>query len=184
AIAWIQRDTEENRWRVVRAYETPKGGDPDRIASLLTGIPISGPEAPRYTPEEVDLMAWTHTLPRVIYVGDHYGNHKSADGKSSFYEALRAKSSELSEGRHVVNVQTVTKDNARLFSVRHRDLSPLILRLDWHDHPSVAMALGRMKEARFEDRNPNRQYAKEVVEPKHDRTSHMRTAFEYWAVAV
>lgn len=184
AIAWIQKDDRENRWRVVRAYETPGGTGPEHVASLLTGTPISGPEAPHYTPEEIDLMAWTASLGRVRYVGDHYGTHKATDGKTSFYSLLAEKSRALTEGRHVVTVATVTKDNAREFSTRRTALAALLPRIDWHDHPSVAVALSRMKEARFQNRNPNRQYAKEITAPAHDYTSHTRTMFEYFAVNV
>ena len=184
AVVWIQRDTPNNRWRVVNAYEAPRGSTPEHIASVLTGTPLSGPEAPQYTADEIRLMQWTAKLPLVYYVGDHYGTHKSTDGKTSIYSLYADKSREITQGRHVITVRTITKDNARQFRVRQPTLAALLPKIDWDEHPNVLMALSRLREARFEARNPNRQYAKEVTEPKHDVTSHMRTAFEFFAVNV
>ncbi len=184
AIVWIQRDIPANRWRVVRAYETPGASNPQHIASILTGTPVSGPDAPRYTDAELELMEWTATLGMIHYVGDHYGTHAPIDGVTSIYSEIARHSRELTGGNHVVNFQSTTKGNAREFEPRRLALSGLIPRLDFDDHPSVSMALSRLKEARWGERNPNRQYSREMTTPPHDRTSHMRTAFEYWAVAV
>jgi hypothetical protein len=184
AMVWIQEDKATGRYRVIKGYETPKSPDPEFVASILVGIPISGYGSYDYSdPDLQSLMEWTKNLRKpVIYYGDPAGNARGGDGKRTFYEALADVSKELTNGLNKIAVGTVTADSARTFAVRKRQLSELSPYMDF-DHDRGARAfLEALKESRYPERDPNRAYSKEVLEPQHDRWSHRRTALEFWAV--
>lgn len=195
AIIWIQDDPKANRYRVVNAFEGHGGEDTGFIASVLTGVYVSGPGGYNYRqyPELAELMEWTGNLQvPVIYVGDPYGNHRGGDGKKSFYEGLRDDSEKLTGGANVVYVRAptsievpgITTRDTRNHLRRKVALNKIIGRLDFNDSKGAASVLTALKESKYPARKEGRTYSSEILEPSHDKYSHRRTAMEFFAVNV
>lgn len=188
AIVWLQEDQITRRFRVVEAFEGLGGEEAEFFASVLCGIKISGAHGYDYSryPRIDELMEWLANLNRPItYFGDPYGNHRGADGKRTFYEALRDKAHELSDGRNRVHVNSITKwrgKDARGFVARKEALLELAGRLDFNRSAGGSLVLTALKESRYPERKPGRVYQTEILEPQHDEFSHIRSAVEFWAV--
>ena len=195
ANIWIQEDPKTNRYRVVDGFEGMGGEDVDFIASVLVGVPISGPGGFNYRdyPGLQEIMEWTGSLQQpVIYYGDPYGNHKGGDGKKSFYEGLRDASEKLTGGANVIYVKAptmievpgiVSKDT-RNHQRRKVALNKIINKLDFNDTRGAASVLTALKESKYPARKDGRTYSSEILEPAHDKYSHKRSAMEFFAVNV
>lgn len=193
AIVWIQEDTTSRRYRIIDGFEGMGGEESDFYASVLVGVPISGVGGYDYGKygRVLDLMEWTASIGRpVIYFGDPAGASRGAGGRKTYYDELREKTHELTQGRNIVHVRSVTKHteegkkDARSHLVRKNALSKLAPRLDFNATPGASAVLTALKESRYPERKEGRAYVSETLEPQHDRNSHYRTALEYFAVNI
>lgn len=187
AVAWIQHDTLTNRYRVIKGFQSQGGETPEFIASVITGIPISGYGGYNYSenlyPGIGELMEWTANLKRsVIYFGDHYGTHGGGGSMSNYYDVLREKSEEMTDGQRTISVRTVTKDDSRSHDKRKNALSSLASRMDFDKNRGAAFVLAALQESKYPTRKEGRAYIDPVMKPEHDEWSHMRSAIEYFAI--
>lgn len=190
AIIWIERDKVAGRYRVVEAFQGFGGESAEFVASVLVGIPVSGYGGYNYGqyPGLQAIMDWTGNLRRPIqYVGDPYGAVRGADGRRTFYQALREESDKLTNGNNVVTVHYNTKadeGDARTFMKRKKAVEMIWSRMDFHRAAGPNMVLTALQESRYPERRATYAYTTEILEPQHDEFSHLRSAFEYWAVHV
>ena len=180
---------------MVDGFEGVGGEDTGFIASVLTGVYVSGHGGYKYHqyPDIGPLMEWTGNLQvPVVYVGDPYGNHRGGDGKKSFYEGLRDDSERLTGGANVIYVKAptsievpgITTKDTRNHLRRKVALNKIINKLDFNDTKGAASVLTALKESKYPARKEGRTYSSEILEPAHDKYSHRRTAMEFFAVNV
>lgn len=192
AVGWVQEDVGAGRFRVIDGFENDGTEDAEFMASVLTGVPISntGYDYAKY-PGIEHLMDWLYNLRRPItYVGDPAGNSRSGDGKRSYFEALRDKSSELTHKGHVIRVATLTQvqsaldekaRSARYHTTRKINLNRLLPRLDINDTPGAIRILTALQRSRYPELKAGASRTVERLEPLHDEHSHLRSGMEYLA---
>jgi hypothetical protein len=186
-VVWIQEMPmlpPERRYRVVQAYQCVNKSA-RFLASVLVGVPITGPNGWTYQDYEsaFPIIEWVNTLGHSVrYFGDPYGNNRGGDGEMTYYERLRDESNKLTNGRHVIYVVAPTKrddqslGDLRSYHLRMQAANNLLKMTEWNNTPMVAYALKCMGEARFGEGKTN------ARAPEHDETSHARSAYEHWAV--
>jgi len=192
AAVWIQEDRAAKRYRIVNSFMGRGGEDAEFLTSIVLGIPLSGLgyDYGSY-PGLHDLMAWTGSLNRaVIYVGDPAGRNAGGASHKSFYDGMTTSSRDMSGGSSVINVRTITKieksgqGDARSFQNRRTAINKLTHRMDFDANPGGIMVLTALQETRYLQRKEGRTYQSELLEPAHDKWSHLRSAVEFWAVII
>jgi hypothetical protein len=183
AIVWIQE--QGGQYVVLDAYQN-RGKPAAFYGSIITGTP--SPEFEwQYTRDDYDFMNWTKSLdPRYLKSGHHFygdvtGNNVTGATEESFYKAMeRSHGIRINAYRDYFGREVGFQPEARTIKNRVETLREML--------PSFTFATTRG--ARFAlqcltDNHYPTETGKSVNEsksPVHDGTSHMATAFEYFAV--
>lgn len=182
AIAWIQDQGGE--FVVLDAYQN-RGKDAEFYGTIITGEPREGPW--QYTDDDLRFMEWTRTLPKGYYTsgghfyGDVSGHNVTGATYDSFYSVLEQKFGvRINKDRMVDGSLIGYRKEARTHKGRREALREILPSFRFCVTPGARFALRCLQENRFPAES-----GKSMTEAKaaiHDQTSHMTTAFEYFAV--
>jgi len=170
AIIWWQRDPVTGRRRIIDCYWN-HGKLIDFYVPFITGeIPSGQPYG--YTDEEREIIEAHRLYKPAIHFGDPSGKQRhQASNNKSVIDQLR-----------VFGIHVNTKPDANSFEIR-KTKSKLVMRdLEANDNPRTQYLRECMLNARYPERRMTSQSTTIPDKPIHDWTSHLRTAFEYYAV--
>jgi hypothetical protein len=182
AIVWIQ--DQGGKYAVIGAYENA-GKDAEFYGTIITGEPREGPW--QYTESDLRFMEWTRTLPKgylrsgVHFFGDVSGHNVNGATLDSFYSVLEDKFDiHINKDRMSDNSILGYRKEARTHKGRREALREILPSMVFSTENNAPYALRCLQDNRFPPET-----GKAVTEGKaaiHDQTSHMTTAFEYFAV--
>lgn len=169
AIIWWQRDPMTGRRRIVDCYWN-SGKLIDYYVPYVTGE-LASEGRYKYMPNELEIIDEHRLWKPAIHFGDPAGKMRSqAGGNRSVIDQLR---------EH--GIFTHTKDDANKFEIR-RTKSRLVMRdLDVNDNVRTRYLRECMLNSRYPSERKG-QTTSVALKPIHDWTSHLRSAFEYYAV--
>jgi hypothetical protein len=181
AIAWIQDQGGE--LVVLDAYQS-RGKDAAFYGTIIMGDP--SPEF-QYTDEELRFMEWTKTLPQsylktgLHFFGDVSGHNVTGATYDSFYSVLEANHGiRINKDRMVDGSLIGYRKEARTHKGRREALREMLPSFRFTTTHGARFALKCLQDNRFPTES-----GKSMTEQKaaiHDGSSHMVTAFEYFAV--
>jgi hypothetical protein len=181
AIVWIQDQGGE--FVVLDAYQS-RGKD-----ARFYGTIITGQESPeyQYTDEDLRFMEWSRSLPQsylksgVHFYGDVSGHNVTGATYDSFYSILEEEFGiRINKDRMVDNSFVGYRKEARTHKGRREALREMLPSFVFTTSHGSRFALKCLQDNRFPPES-----GKGVTEQKaaiHDGSSHMTTAFEYFAV--
>ncbi len=182
ALHWLQFHAPSGRPRLIDSYENA-GKTAAFYASILSGIPVSGPEGFAYDEADFAAMDFARTITDpIVYVGDPYGRNRGADGRSTVYETLAEEAKRLSNGNVFIHVLTSYAPDDRSYTGRRDALATMLPMMDFNDTPQVRTTLQALKEQRYKAVSASREIVNPTSDPVHGWGSHRVTALEFGAV--
>lgn len=169
AMIWWQRDPMSGRRRIIDVYWN-NGKLIDFYVPFVTGE-LPSDQTYHYTYDDMEVIEDHRKYKPAIHFGDPAGKNRSqAGGNKSVIGILK---------EHGIFVHTNDKENT--YDPR-RTKSKLLMRdLDVNDNPRTRYLRECMINARF-NISENTNTTSTIPKPIHDWTSHLRSAFEYYAV--
>ena len=170
AIIWWQRDPVTGRRRIIDCY-WKSGKLIDYFVPFITGEIPSG-NVYEYTADENEIIQAHREYKPAIHFGDPAGKQRhQAAGNKSVIDQLRE-----------FGIHVHTKDDSTNFEIRKTKSKLLMRELDVNDNARTRYLRECMLNSRYPVRRDNTQSVTVPVKPIHDWTSHLRSAFEYYAV--
>ena len=183
AIVWIQ--DQGGKLAVVGAYQN-RGKDAEFYGTIITGEPKPDYEW-QYTEADYRFMEWTKTLPTGYlksghhFFGDVSGSAVTGATYDSFYSILKDKFGiRINADRDIFGNSVAYKYESRTHKHRREALREMLPSMVFSTERNVPYALKCLQDNRFPAES-----GRNVSEGKaaiHDDTSHLTTAFEYFAV--
>lgn len=181
AIVWIQE--QGDKYAVIGAYESY--GKP---AAFYAGIIKGEPDftAPwEYSQSDLDFMEWTAGLPTAYlrnasFFGDVSGHSVHGATMDSFYSVLESEGIHINKDRMADGQAVGFRREARTHKGRQEALREMLPAFVFSNDHNAPYALKCLQENRYPEET-----GKAVTESKaakHDDTSHIVTAIEYFAV--
>lgn len=169
AMIWWQRDPVSGRRRIIDCYWN-NGKLIDFYVPFVTGeIPSGGPYG--YNERDLDIIEAHRLYKPAIHFGDPSGKNRSQTSNKSVIDQLR-----------ISGIHVLTKPESNDFEIRKTKSKLLIRDLEVNDNERTRYLRECMLNARYPERRMNTQATTVPDKPIHDWTSHLRTAFEYYAV--
>jgi hypothetical protein len=169
AIVWAANRPGTDRYRLVDCY-AKRGRTIDFFVPILTGDPRVESRW-GYGPRELAAVDRHADWPAASHYGDPAGKQRNPVTNTSVIQAL-------AERGIMVTTSSKYNDLESRMSMTHEFLS----RVDGFALPECQPLIDALENARFPSRTEREQSVQPIRKPKHDNTSHYRTAVEYLAV--
>ena len=181
AIVWIQEQGE--KYAVIGAYES-HGKPAAFYATIIKGEPdFTAPW--EYSNSDLDFMEWTSKLPtsylrNASFFGDVSGHSVFGATMDSFYSVLEQHGIHVNKDRMPDGQAVGFRREARTHKGRQEALRGILPNFIFSNDHNAPYALKCLQENRYPDETGNAM--NEAQAAKHDDTSHIVTAIEYFAV--
>lgn len=170
AIIWSQPSREG--LRIIDVYRNT-GKNIDFYIPFLTGM-IYGENSYEYKPEDMEIIQAHRDWKKPTYFGDPAGRFSSQVSDETVFSILR-------KYGIIVNF----KDSWKEFKIRKHEAKLLIMgRIQLNDNPRTRYFNLMMIQASYPIVKVNGVGEVRSEKPKHDQTSHYRSAFEYMAIGL
>jgi hypothetical protein len=171
AIIWAQKNQENGKLRIVDTYSAT-GKNIDFFVPLITGI--TGENAHLYSPEDLRIISEHKNWRRATHFGDPAGRFVNNVTNQTVFTVLR-------DNGIIVNF----RDSWKYFSERKVAARELILRgIEINSNNRTKYFNVCMTNASYPKVKQGGVETVRSLEPKHDYTSHYRSAFEYGALGL
>lgn len=170
AIIWAQPS--RDGFRIIDVYRNT-GKNIDFYIPLVTGM-IYGDNTYEYKPEETNMIAEHNKWKRATHFGDPAGRFRNQVSDETVMSVLRKYS-----------IYVNFKENWKEFKIRKHEAKMLIMgRILLNDNPRTRYFNLCMIQASYPIVKVNGVGEVRSESPKHDSTSHFRSAFEYLAIGI
>ena len=170
AIIWTQKDFATNKVYLLDAYQVPNKPI-EFMASFVLGIPINDPVTKTpfvYDDEELKIIE-RHAIWKAVYAG-HWGD--PFNGNATQTNARSSIKQSLAQFDIHVSCRTTGTSLEERIRKAHLIFPRLIVNTDCYDF------MQSIVHSKYPD--DTKQMTTEKTKPVHDRSSHFRTAFEYF----
>jgi hypothetical protein len=181
AIVWIQE--QNGKYALIGAYEN-RGKPAEFYTTIIKGEPDFD-AGWNYTHSDIEFMEWTSTLPRGYltngaFYGDVSGHNITGATMDSFYSILSRHGIHVNKDRQSESDTVGFRREARTHKGRQeavREILPSFVIAADHNAP---YALRRLQENQYPAESGKAMTESKAA--KHDDSSHITTAIEYFAV--
>lgn len=185
ALLVIQEDVATGNWNVLDAYQN-KGVEAAFYGTILAAQPDEARFPRMYGERELAFMELIQQIPAPTYVGDTYGDTSNGVTMDTFYTVLARfrdpHNQPIMFNRDRIGQKDLSMymEQSRSFKGRREALQERVPLLRFSTRPGAQFALRCLKNNQYKPESVGT--LTEAKVPKHDWTSHIVQAFEFWAV--